>query len=75
MENQLIVYTPKKNVKKIVTTVLLGIMLSFLIFLTSAISSTAICCRIKWNQPVNLNAQRGTSTLDVPLLFYLRKSK
>ena len=52
MENQLIVYTPKKNVKKMITTILLVILISFLIFLLSAISSTAICVRIKWNEPV-----------------------
>lgn len=53
LENQLIVYTPKKNIKKIVLGIFLGILVSFLIFIISAISSTAVCLRIKWNEPVN----------------------
>jgi len=52
LDNQLIVYTPKKNVKKIVLGIFLAIFVSFLIFMISAISSTAICLRIKWNEPV-----------------------
>ena len=53
LDNQLIVYTPKKNVKKIVLGVLLAILVSFLIFMISAIGSTAVCLRVKWNEPVD----------------------
>jgi len=60
LNNQLIVYTPKRNVKKIVLGILLAIFISFLIFMISAIGSTAVCLRIKWNEPVNNTEVRFT---------------
>ncbi len=50
MDNQLIVYTPKKNIKKIVLKILLAIVISFTIFLLAALSSAAIFIRFRWNQ-------------------------
>ena len=53
MENQLIVYVPKKNVKKIVLTIFLGLILSLIIFLVAAYSSASISMKSKWNETSN----------------------
>lgn len=53
MNNQLIVYTPKRNVKKVVLRVFLAIFISILIFGISAFSSALIFIRYKWNEPVH----------------------
>lgn len=50
MENQLIVYTPKKNVKKIILCVLLGLLISIIIFVITVVSSALICSKNKWNK-------------------------
>lgn len=47
MENQLIVYVPKKNVKKIVLLVILGLIVSLLIFITTVFFSTLISLKNK----------------------------
>ena len=53
MNNQLIVYTPKRNVKKVFLRVFLAIFISILIFVISAFSSASIFIRYKWNEPVH----------------------
>ena len=55
MENQLIVYTPKRNIKKIVLRLFLGVFVSFSIFILAAFSSAAIFIRFKWNQTSGTN--------------------
>lgn len=50
MENQLIVYKPKKKVKKIILKIFLGIFISILIFALAAFSSAFLFIRSKWNK-------------------------
>lgn len=50
MENQLIVYTPKKNVKKIILCVTLGILLSIIIFVVTVFSSAILHSKNRWNK-------------------------
>ena len=47
LENQLIVYVPKKNVKKIILLVILGLLLSIIVFCASAFSSAIISLKTK----------------------------
>lgn len=50
LENQLIVYTPKKNVKKIILCVLLGLLISIIIFVVTVFCSALVCSQNKWDK-------------------------
>ncbi len=63
LENQLIVYTPKKNVKKIILTVLLLMLIGIVIFLIAAFSSASIFLKNKWNETEYVNLQTTNSNL------------
>ena len=63
MENQLIVYTPKKNVKKIVLIIFLGFFISMTVFTVSFVSSAAISSKSKWNQTKDVNIKLNNSAL------------
>ena len=50
MENQLIVYTPKKNAKKIILITFLGIIVSIGIFIVSAFYGATMLFKSKWDE-------------------------
>ena len=60
MQNQLIVYVPKKNVKKIILFVILGILLSIVVFAISAFSSAVISLNSKAPKLDNANLMTTT---------------
>ena len=64
LENQLIVYTPKRNIKKIILRLFLGIFVSLIIFILAALSSAAIFIRFKWNQTKGTNSYAYVVTSD-----------
>jgi len=49
LENKLIVYKPKKNIKKIILIIFLALFLSILIFVAATLSSALISIKSKWN--------------------------
>ena len=55
MCNELIVYKPKKNIKKIILFIILVLFLSLLIFTTSVFSSIIIRTNNRWNKEDNAN--------------------
>ncbi len=63
VENQLIVYTPKKNVKKIILIIFLGIVISIVIFIISAFYGATAFFESKWHETdyVDLNSPSATS--------------
>ena len=63
MDNQLIVYTPKKNVKKIILIVILGLIISTVIFIISAFYGATVLFESKWHETdyVDLNKPSATS--------------
>ncbi len=63
MENQLIVYTPKKNVKKVILIIILGIIISISIFVISAYFGASAFLKSKWNETKNVNLD-STNTIN-----------
>ena len=57
MENQLILYRTKKNAKKIILIILLGIFISFSIFILSIFSGAFFSMKAKWNGEGYVNLQ------------------
>lgn len=49
MENQLIVYTPKKNVKKIILLIFIAIIASILIFVIAVLGGALFSIKSKWS--------------------------
>jgi len=67
LENQLIVYKPKLQVKKIILKVLLVIFISILIFAITAFCSAFIFTRIKWKETdyVDLRTTQMTTSFNI----------
>lgn len=55
MEKQLIVYRPKKNVKKIILFILLGLLASIIIFIATVFFSAVMSFKIKNSKIDNSN--------------------
>lgn len=64
MENQLIVYAPKKNIKKIIFGIFLGILISLLIFISATFGSAYIFTKLKWNKTNYVNLQTTDITVN-----------
>ena len=57
MDNQLIVYKPKKNIKKIILIITLVLLLSVILFITVTLSSALISIKSKWDKSDYHNIQ------------------
>lgn len=57
LENQLIVYKPKKNIKKIILIIILVLLLSIILFATVTLSSALISIKSKWGKEDYHNLQ------------------
>lgn len=63
MNNQLIVYTPKKDIKKIVLRILLVFLISIMIFLMAAFFSASYFLKSKWNETEYVDLHTTNSNL------------
>lgn len=66
MKNQLIVYAPKKNIKKIILRIFLGIFISLLIFILAAFGSAYIFIKFKWDKTKSVDLQTTNITIINP---------
>lgn len=66
MENQLIVYKAKKNIKKIILIILLSVILSIILFIAVTLSSALISIKSKWDSNDYQNLQTVNIT-DYPV--------
>lgn len=64
MENKLIVYKPKKNIKKIILRIFLGILVSFLIFIIAAYAGAFIFIKSKWDKTNYVDLQTTDITIN-----------
>lgn len=64
MKNQLIVYAPKKNIKKIILRIFLGIFISLLIFILAAFGSAYIFIKFKWDKTKYVDLQTTNITIN-----------